>query len=265
MLDRKTVRIGLASDWHIGITYAVAIKEAAKKMVATAPDLIVMAGDACGGTVGWQGVRWEVEMLRKTAGDDVRIVYCLGNHDWWCRPKTNQPATLRNYVTNIEKIRGDFKKYNIHSIDFDGPCFFKDIAIVGASGWYTTPNPGTNDKNFLPKDLQSLQMLKDTEVRLTANLQILDEVLVGQKIAGVSTIKKVVFASHFPVIDIGAGDWKGNFADFSWSTSIGDLMRKRYDCQHFLCGHSHSRIEGVDGRYECGSDYYRPNYLIIEV
>ena len=72
-----------------------------------------------------------------------------------------------------------------------------------------------------------------------------------------------MFVSHFPVINTG-DDYKGAFEAFSWSASIGDYYQREYGCKHFLCGHAHQLHRGPL-RYECGPDYMRPAYQIIEV
>ena len=264
MSERKPVKIALGSDWHWGISKPQSIKSTATKLALESSDVILMAVDACGGKIGWKGIRQEVELLRELA-PEVIIVYCLGNHDYWCRRDNYTPVTMKDFDDNIKHIRDIFAKHNIYSVDYDGILLLKDVIITGASGWYSHPCPATNDHKFLPKEMSNVKMLEMAEKNLEANLKKLDSMLALLEPMGSVPFTKVVFASHFPVIDIGTADWKGSFEEFSWSTSIGQMMTCKYNCQHFLCGHSHTRIEGIKGRYECGSDYYAPNWMIVEV
>jgi hypothetical protein len=76
--------------------------------------------------------------------------------------------------------------------------------------------------------------------------------------------KKVVYISHFSVIDDGIQDWKGGFNKFGGDPDIGKLLQDDFNCSTFLHGHSHQLRKGPL-LWECGSDYHIPTYQIIEL
>lgn len=261
------MRILQISDTHLGITTEGQIKQMLRKALKEEFDVIVHCGDYCGGMMGWRKVRDTVRLIRKFFPDKL-FLSTIGNHDYWCH--SNKRAKeggrwiktrpdLHVYAENLRKIEEVFREHSVHFLDKDGLAShpsFPGVLFIGASGWYTNPNPPTNDGRFLPIGLEGdthRSLLKATE----ANLWRTEEVLKTRM------YDEVIFVSHFPVVNTGP-DYKGRFEDFSWSESVARYFQETYKCKYFLCGHAHSLHKGPL-RYECGPDYYRPTYQIIEV
>lgn len=269
------MRILLLSDTHIGITTEGQLKNCFRAAAKETFDVIVHAGDYGGGAVGHKSVRKTVEMMRKFFPTQP-ILSTIGNHDYWC---DNRKTTKRvsaaggfkwvpmrpgpeDFEENLTNIREIFKNANIHFLDKDGVYShpeFPQIVFIGVSGWYNTCPPPTNDGNFMPIGIDGdthRSILRQTEKDL------FDHVDSGLKDFDGSW-QNLVFVSHFPVIEAG-NDYKGAFDKYSWARHIGDYFIREYNCRYFINGHAHQLHKGPL-RYECGSDYYNPKHLIVEV
>lgn len=266
------MKIAQISDTHIGITTEGQLKVCFEKAAEENPDVVVHCGDYGGTTEGGKCVRRTVKLLRKYF-PDTPIVSTIGNHDYWCSGKlklivgwdgnakyVRGAPGPEDFKKNLEVIRDAFREANVHFLDKEGVYvhpLFKHVVFIGASGWYSNPNPPTNDRRWLPIGLEgdtNRLILKTTEDDLFRAEETLKDF---------ESWQTLIFVSHFPVINTGR-DYKGAFEDFSWRESIADFFVAKYNCQHFLCGHAHQLHKGPL-RYECGPDYYRPTYQIIEV
>lgn len=240
-------RLLLTSDSHLGITKEKSIRKMIRKWRDETFDAIVHLGDYCGTDTAFKPVRHTVRMILEEF-PDTHYITTLGNHDLW-----HKNRRLENWQAQNQAIRDVFKQHEVHFLDDDGPFILGDVVIVGHTGWYTHPKPPTNDEYFLPYSVSHTQLLSEAEKQLQINLDALPDL----------TGKTLVFASHFPVIKVG-DDYKGRFEEFSWSTFIGKMMQETYGCRYFLNGHSHQYHNGPL-RYEAGSDYGSPKYLIVDI
>ena len=253
------MRISLTSDLHLGISSARSIEQKLQLMKKEEPDIIVNAGDNCGTDIGHIATETLAPLFRKYFPTQP-IFWTNGNHDYW-----HKSRELHTFQENLERINAALITEKINLIDTTGPITLdyknmsgEPIHVIGVSGWYATPRPRTNDINFLPKNIEGdthHYLLKMSEDRLFKQMDELDKVY--------KEGDSVIFMSHFPVINTG-DDYKGAFEEFSWSESIGKIVQEKYKCKHFLNGHAHQRHAGPL-RYEAGSDYYRPNFIVIEV
>lgn len=269
------MRIAQISDTHIGITTEGQLKAMLKRLQQDPKgfDVLVHCGDY-GGT--WEGapcVKRTVRLMRK-AFPDKPIVSTIGNHDYWCKSSkrkrveywdgsvkyVKQAPGPDDFYANLGVIAATFKEAGIHYLDKDGPYTHPDflgITLLGASGWYTNLNPSTRDAQCMPIGMHGNThqfILKSTEGDLRRS-----EDQLGPWGPG----RQLVFVSHFPVVNTG-NDYKGAFESFSWGEFWSKYFIQEYGCRHFLCGHAHQLHYGPL-RYECGPDYYRPAYQIIEI
>lgn len=164
-----------------------------------------------------------------------------------------QPS-IRDYENNYLKICESFKKYNVHFFDEDGIFRFNNLVFLGASGWYSHPNPPTNDYLYLPSHVEG-----NTHAWLYNKAMKIFEKNVSQ--VELDSHEKLVFVSHFPVVR-GSNDRA--FSEFSWDSKIDEFLIREFKCNYFFNGHAHQHHTGPL-RYESGTDYNAPKYQIVEV
>lgn len=269
--SETSLKLILTSDTHLGITKYSVLEKMFTEISEKEFDLLIHAGDYSGGVEGWRKVKHTVELMRKCIPSKP-ILTTIGNHDFWVRgrrkknevdylSRTYGTPTLHAYLLNYDKIAKVFKENGIHFLDEDGMYSLPEqptTKFIGCSGWYSDPNPPTNDKYFLP-----LGELDSTAATLSLRADFIINEQIRQLDANYEEGYRTIFVSHFPVINTG-DDYKGSFEQFSWVTQIPSVLHTEYNCTHFLCGHAHQRHEGPL-RWEAGSDYYRPKYLEITI
>lgn len=263
------MKILLTSDTHYGITKLKAIRKMLEEGKTEEPDVLIHAGDYCGGRNGHKTLGATVELMREIF-PDIPMVSVIGNHDYWCTGKKfklpmgghgwKNPDVM-TFEENYKKIIDTFEENRIHFLDVHGVYIHDDFPfhkIVGHSGWYNNPNPPTNDEAYLPRGIEGNTnnwLFKKAMDELDKNLSHLDKFYDPD-------IDTVLFVSHFPVIP--GNDYKGGFEQFGGNAGIGKIMQEQYNCGYFLEGHSH-KLENGPLKYNCGSDYCNPKYKLLKV
>lgn len=227
------------------------------------PDLVINAGDNNGGWYGAKATRTVIKRHRE-AMPYVDSLAVNGNHEMWVRGRkarmngdvlapTYQRPNPESWRLNYEEIQRIYDENNVHFLDTCGPFRKDGVTFVGHSLWYENPFPPTNDAKFMPQALEG-----DTHafLRRKAYKEVFDNL---DKLTDDDKIR--IFISHFPVINV-PGDHK--FSEFSASEVFGESLQSQWGFTKFLCGHAHQRHEGPL-RYEAGSQYGVPKYLIIDI
>lgn len=265
-MNRTHVRVGLFSDWHLGITTAKSIRKTLRRMAKEENvDVWVNAGDNCGGHVGSRSVSTISFMCREYLGSAVPILAVLGNHDFWEEPRTfhvngetrTSRPTESAFKNNLTDIMATFRDNGVHWLDADGPFYIHGVTFIGNSMWYAHPAPPTNDAGHLPFYVNG----EATHSYLQRRAYRLLEEQMTTVYDRLPKGARVVFVSHFPVI------WTDHDPlqeKLSGPPGVGEAVIKLFGCEHFLCGHAHQRHNGPL-RYEAGSDYRSPSYMIIDV
>lgn len=255
----------LASDWHIGLTKPKNIQRLLEKIQERVAEedikVFIMLGDYCGGNKGSYSVNAVSKMIRDFL-PDVEYLATLGNHDFWTRgQRVKRGADGAKYIQtndsfheNYAEIVETFKKYRVHFLDLDGPWRDGDFtAIVGHTLWYQSTNPPSNDYNWIPPFIDGVPFNEFLASRAYRELQASLDKLTKKD-------QKRIFASHFPIIETSnPADWH-----FSGSYRLHGLLRDQFGFGTFLNGHTHV-LSCVPGHFCCNSDYYVPQYLVIEV
>jgi len=249
----------LISALHIGLTKEKNLRRMFKDSLESKPDIIVNAGDYCGGTKGSKSVR-TISRLTREFYPDIPVLSVIGNHDYWTEGRKKEGVRypkpgLLQFTNNYQEIIQHFQDNNIHFLDTDGPFEMGDLLFVGNSGWYSYQNPPTNDSTYLPLGLEGdthNYMRKRSRELLFESIESLDKLY--------DESHTVLYVSHFPVVF----DKKDrNNVLYGGDHNIGTMMKENYNCEFFLEGHSHIHKNSVV--YNCGSDYKDPKFLIIEV
>lgn len=265
------MKIALISDTHWGLTKPKALNKMLLKLAQEPFDVLIHAGDYCGTRNGFKPTRATVQLIRDFF-PEVPYLTVLGNHEYYTTGEKRRNSlngnnfyrpSVETFKENFTNIKEMFEEYNVHFLDDKGLYIhedYKDIIITGHTGWYKNPNPLTNDINYLPYNNEGNihnYLYNKSIDELEINLQQLDHYYRP----GHST---VVYVSHFPIIKDGTDGYKGAFELFCGDPNIAKVMQKDYACRYFLEGHSHLRKEGPL-KYNCGSDYGNPKYLIMEI
>lgn len=258
--------IGLTSDLHLGASSAEAIADVLRQMAAEKPDVVIVPGDHNGGHTGYRAVGTVFKLIRQHF-PDTPVLTTMGNHDYWVRGRRKGAGSydgytwnyfgfhhpsLKQFGDNLNRCIETFKKHNVHFLDLDGVYRHPDWpghAIFGHTLWYNNPEPPTNDAKYLPHINDGIHryMYNEAMHQLSKTL--------GQ-LTPDDTFR--IFVSHFGVTGV---DDSGSRA-FGGNLRTGEIMRDEYDAKIFINGHAHQRHEGPI-KYESGSDYTRPDYLII--
>lgn len=267
------VRIGLGSDWHIGVTKERAVRDCLADLKLKSPDVLALLGDFSGGHWGFRGVRQCINLARAEF-PDTPIVATLGNHDYWVRgdkrrggydgPGGGDPnewkfrnPRLSEWNENYDKIVEFLKEKGVHFLDEDGlwrDARWPGVVLFGHTGWYRTKDRTTNDHRMMPIGVEG-----DTEAYMynRAYKAVCNQV---DALQPTDTVR--IFCSHMPVVyPLGL---RGNDHRLGGSEGIGNMLGEQYDVRYFLNGHCHQHWEHHP-RYESGSDYRKPKAIIVEV
>lgn len=243
------MRILLTSDTHIGgsLTSPSTLKKMFRSWRDEQFDVVVHAGDYCGGYNGARSINTTCAMMREVT--DKPIISVMGNHDFWC----DKRPSLLSFNRNYDKAVASFKKHNVHFLDEDGPYVHGDVVILGCTGWYSNNKPNTNDLCWMPQYIEG-----DTHFYMARRAhKIIDDQLQSVDLHD----KKPIFVSHFPIYHT---DTRPLNPQFDGPRTIGDTLSQHHGCKVFINGHAHRRHEGPD-IYEAGSDYGKPKYLLIDL
>lgn len=209
------------------------------------PDLVVLAGDYCGNFKGSRCTRITFELARETLGPDIPILACLGNHDYW----TIEPW---KWAEEWEEILDARRSNEIHLLETDGLYRQDGWTFLGHGLWYGTRAHEGKTNNYRNMPLHH-------EGDTCAFMQKRGHEAVDSQVAALTGDDlNLVFVSHFPVVDLDAiGKVHGG------PEGLGNAM-KDLGVRKFLNGHTHGNLGGPL-RYECGGDYGRPQFKIIDL
>lgn len=218
-------------------------------------DVIIHCGDMI--ATQQRNVSKTFKQLRDLAKDKPVLVV-RGNHDYWQDVKSKKPE---HGWMSFEEILDSHKKYakdyNITLLD-EGETYYDDEVFVGGfTTWYASSLPVTNDCHWMNSWTQN----GDSVALFLSNRQ-------HSQLSELSTLltqhlgKTRVVVSHMPVF---GKDWEQKF-----SASYSCQMVLRYECEYYLCGHSHKLHTGEEliggvKVFQTGSDYDQPRFLVIDV
>lgn len=270
------VKMVLISDTHYGMdgkTHTKHMKfwrRLAKEIKEKEIKVLIWAGDLA--SFRQRHLRRSLEMAREFI--NIPIVLVRGNHDFWDGEDKQDPGRSGG-IRSLDKLfdlhRHWFIENNIHHLE-DNPFIIEDVIITGFDGWYATHNPGTNDKNWMPKFVKGQPFVQ--EYLVNKAWRDFDECL---KVDTTKFRKSIIVTHHNPypfapypgyktrpVDDLIADgvEYSGHGANLKFLVEI----REKFDIM--CCGHTHVyKNDDVEGLqiYNCGSDYNSPKWLIFEV
>lgn len=259
--------VALTSDLHLGeMCTSRTIEKMLQRMAKHAPRVVLNLGDSNGGFYGWRAANTVSKLLRKDIPDAV-IAELPGNHDYWLKGVldvdhladrvTETNPSRQEWDAAREKLHKGYKDAGNHDLNRDGPLRVDGWTFVGHTFWYMEPNPGTNDKHWLPREWEIHQRIySESYNALWANLDLLTP-----------EDRNVVVCSHMPLVGSHYG-FDGKVTDEN--TRLGEAIIEQVRPRAFFNGHAHQTWTGPL-RYEAGSNqvknrrYDKPRYLVLDL
>lgn len=266
------VKLMLTSDTHYGMdgkTHAKHLKfwkRVAKAIKEENVQALLWAGDIA--SFRQRHFRNSIEMARKYVS--IPILLIRGNHDLWCG---KDPKERGVEFSSLEEVFTKHKQWMtqnfIHHLE-DSPYVIDDVVICGFDGWYATSNPDTNDKYWMPKNVQGQPFVNQyLATKAWKDFQNCLDV-------DTSPFRKSVLVTHHnpygfsplgkcrtvdELLKVGV-EYTGHGANLKFLPEI----REKFDV--LCCGHTHGfkddTREGIQ-IYNSGSDYNNPKFLVFEV
>jgi len=248
------MKIALLTDTHWGYSSRGDLKnkDLLKKLLTENPDIICHTGDIASECTSQLK---EYLILIRSLFPKTPIVANWGNHCLWQSNKNKKP--IRDKLQINTDIFQQFGIVHAGSQIYEN----EEIVILGADGWYMYDNQSSNDRNFIPLynipdegfDYLNKRAREsfDLAMRLKQNY-------LGRK--------KIIYMTHFGIVPSLSGQ------DNSLEYYGGDpaMARGMTGVDYLFFGHTHHLINGeILGSgticYNSGSDYEKPNYLIISI
>lgn len=274
--------IALTSDLHWGTTPPEAVKEVFLTaytelfhMHRNCTKAVVIAGDlgrkepadyvdCLEGIMQARQAAREAHPPNVTTPDEELAVHTFlvrGNHDYWGLFNPDiLPGLALDMLDEAEEACGVYNLSRKTGVVLPGGFY-----LTGFDGWYGNYPLYSNDEHFFPTTIAGrpwFDYMKDMELgQLNKALDSLRKVSVSHP-----TLRRILvthFDYHGPTFP---GDRSlGAFSGSSWHT--GELMSLAH---MWLYGHTHrpeetEPAEDMPAFFNCGSDYGKPRYKLIEV
>lgn len=258
MSSSNITRVALTSDTHLGLTSEPSLRKMFREMSRVGVDVLVHAGDYCGGRDGARSVRTTVRLARSVLGSSIPYISVLGNHDYWCRTGRLSPSEDMWY-TNLLGIQKTCAEQDVFLLDTESEVVHAGgLQFLGHTGWYRHPNPPTNDSQHMPLLVGGVDphtyLARQAREDITRKLELVE-------LMSDSDRARTVWVSHMPVVaqeeDPGAHHYGGDSA-------VGNQLQY-LGVTKYMCGHAHQTWLGTRGRLEAGSDYGKPAWLLIQI
>lgn len=219
-------------------------------------DVLVHCGDMS--SVKQKSVKASFQQLRKAAKDKPVLVV-RGNHDYWQENSKSASVKRKCFYEVLEDHQSWAREFGIQLLDEGEYYETEGVFIGGFTTWYKdSPIGTTNDFRWMDRltskmdDVNSL--LQTKEIFTLTNLVYQLEARIG---------KPRVVVSHMPCF--------GTDRDQRYTTNFSNQIALKWNCEYYLCGHSHKEYNGENmfgggvSVYQTGSDYNKPKFKIIEV
>lgn len=255
-----TIRIALTSDTHYGHCRKQDLSEMFCRMAAETPDVIVHAGDWAGTHPFSISVYHTMDALRKYL-PTATVLAVRGNHDLWIHDRNDLTRTR----WREEEIRGRLagKMLDVIWLDeYTGGYLHEDSGtqIVGTMGWYAVADPGTNDARWFPRGTNLHREI------LSSEQDRWDAICAATR--RTTHPDRVIVVTHFPIVYPGDELIRKHGGSDVWVEHLESCLGG--PALAYLNGHYHQSWKGEMDRerrprYESGSDYGRPNFIMVEV
>ncbi|MFO0845693.1 MAG: metallophosphoesterase [Gemmataceae bacterium] len=261
------VKLAVASDLHLPVTPADKLAGLARAVAASAPDLVVLAGDLAESLADFSRV---LAMFRKEAACPVAVL--PGDVDFWARP----PYDSRRLWTEL-----------LPEAAADGGCVWLEgrslkvgpVAVAGSVGWYDYSAAALAG---MVSDLEFAQQkyLHNADA-LRIDWEYSDPEFAGRAGAGLvaaldalegdPAVEQVVVVTHFPILEgqLTRRPGAGFASAYAGNLTLGRKVAARPKVRHVVSGHTRQPKHGElirDGMpplsyHVLPGDYERPTWL----
>lgn len=241
------MKIALTSDLHRGFTHNTSIKHEKffRELAEEKFDVLLLAGDLATN---------KVEQIESLFAHIRRIfpnkptLFTLGNHDYW--------GTDKSLEIKLEYIKKYADRHGMHWLH-ENPYKKDGVTIAGWDNWYAfgPETRLTNDSNWGIKPEEEEVLRKRDEEGFLAALQAIPDVLV----------------THMPLFELSPYHKYRNGVYSQWTEIVDTLnIRGGHPPSEvvFCYGHTHTWMDAYKNGIKilnCGPDYDKPTYLIVEV
>ena len=269
------MRVAVASDLHLGLTTAAALRSLAADIASRDPDAVVLAGDVGEGPSLW------LECLRifSEALPDAARLALPGNHDLWALEGATSAELFATLLPTLTRDAG-FRW-------LEGNAFVKgDAAVAGGIAWYdySAGEPGLDlgpawyaahrrglivDGEAMDDGFDDRAFAAERGRALLADLDSLE---------GDPAVRRVLVVTHVPLFEeqLDRRPWDREWAirtAFFGNLTLGAGVLLRPKVTHVVSGHTHagrrSPVYRKDGppltAMVVGSDYGRPAFVTVEI
>jgi 3',5'-cyclic AMP phosphodiesterase CpdA len=269
------MRVAIASDLHLGITPADAVRSLAAAVASRDPDVLVLAGDLGEGPSLFAGCM----AIFAGALPDAALLVLPGNHDLWAREGATTADLFERTLPSLARDAG-FRWLE------DGPHVEGAAAVAGTVAWYdySAAEPALGEgpgwyaahrRELLP-DGEAMDPGFDDRAfaaaRGEAFLRGLDSLEADP------AVRTVLVVTHVPILEEQIDrrpldrEWAVRTAYFG-NLTLGAGVLRRPKVTTVVSGHTHGGRRGVVYRREggpvtalvIGSDFGSPAHVTVEI
>lgn len=256
-------KIALTSDTHYGrgMTNKDSLRNRFKQLAEEeSPDFLIHAGD-------WEGtepfsvcVEQTMQALREFL-PSTPVLAVTGNHDLWLMDRNHRTQERWEKEQAVGRDAG--RAHGVQWLDeVPRGVTIQDFRIVGTMTWYEWMHPNTNDVHWMPK----MQGQVHAHIRAKERA-IWNDICDGLVENPPEDLSRLIIVTHHPIVYPHMPN-TGHGGPAEWAADLE--MAAGGIPGAYLNGHYHERWEGNKDtagrkRWEAGSDYGNPSYVILEV
>jgi predicted phosphohydrolase len=271
----RPVRVTVASDLHLGITPASAIRSLAAATASGDPDVVVLAGDVGEGPSLWH----QCLKVFADACPNAILLALPGNHDLWAREGASSRDLFANLLPSLARDAG--------FVWLEGnPLVRGGAAVAGSVAWYdySAAEPGLDlgpawyaaHRRELSVDGEAMDDgFDDREFAAARGRALLADL---DALEADPEVRSVLVVTHVPILEeqLARRPWDREWAvrtAFFGNLTLGAEVLRRPRVTTLIAGHTHGgkRAQVYRGSLPpvtalvVGSDYGHPAAVTVEI
>jgi 3',5'-cyclic AMP phosphodiesterase CpdA len=269
------VLVTIASDLHLGLTPAAAIRSLAAAAASGDPDVVVLAGDVGEGPSQWH----KCLRIFADACPDAALLALPGNHDLWAREGATSRDLFASLLPSLARDAG--------FVWLEGnPLIRGEAAVAGGIAWYdySAAEPGLElgpawyaaHRRELIVDGEAMdEGFDDREFAAARGRALLADL---DALEANPEVRSVLAVTHVPLLEeqLARRPWDREWAvrtAFFGNLSLGAEVLRRPKVTTLVSGHTHAGKRAQVYRKAgppvtvlvVGSDYGHPAAVTVEI